>query len=188
MVALDLKKMEWSAVATSGERPGARDSHSAAVVGERMVVFGGTNGARKVNDLHVLDLRTMEWSRPSCRGAPPAPRESHTATTVGEGKLVVFGGSGEGEGNYLNDVHVLDVERMEWSSPEVRGELPVARDSHAAFAVGRRFFVYGGDCGDRYHGEVDVLDLDSFTWSRVCSSLSLSPSSPSPLAPSPSSV
>ncbi|CAA6662179.1 unnamed protein product [Spirodela intermedia] len=144
VVALDLKRMEWSAVATSGERPGARDSHSAAVVGERMVVFGGTNGARKVNDLHVLDLRTMEWSRPSCRGAAPPPRESHTATAVGEGKL----------GNYLNDVHVLDVERMEWTSPEVRGSC-------------RRFFVYGGDCGDRYHGEVDVLDLDSFTWSRL---------------------
>uniref|UniRef100_A0A0D9V024 DCD domain-containing protein n=1 Tax=Leersia perrieri TaxID=77586 RepID=A0A0D9V024_9ORYZ len=171
VLTLNLETMSWSSLATTGARPGTRDSHGAALVGHRMMVFGGTNGSKKVNDLHVLDLRTKEWTKPPCSGTPPSPRESHTVTVVGGERLVVFGGSGEGEGNYLNDVHVLDVATMTWSSPEVScdgggGAAPAARDSHGAVAVGNRLFVYGGDCGDRYHGEVDVLDMDAMAWSR----------------------
>lgn len=168
VLTLNLKTMAWSSLATTGQRPGTRDSHGAALIGHRMMVFGGTNGSKKVNDLHVLDLRTKEWSRPPCKGTTPSPRESHTVTTAAGGdKLVVFGGSGGGEGNYLNDVHVLDVPTMTWTSPEVTGDVvPAPRDSHGAVAVGNRLFVYGGDCGDRYHGEVDVLDMDSMAWSR----------------------
>lgn len=155
-------------MATTGQRPGTRDSHGAALVGHRMLVFGGTNGGKKVNDLHALDLHTGEWTRPQCKGQPPSPRESHTVTVVGGDRLVIFGGSGEGEGNYLSDVHVLDVPTMTWSTPEVKGDCtPAPRDSHGAVAVGGRLFVYGGDCGDRYHGEVDVLDVDTMAWSRV---------------------
>ncbi|RLM93880.1 kelch domain-containing protein 2-like isoform X4 [Panicum miliaceum] len=167
VLTLNVETMAWSSMATTGQRPGTRDSHGAALVGHRMLVFGGTNGGKKVNDLHVLDLRTGEWTRPQCKGAPPSPRESHTVTVVGGDRLVVFGGSGEGEGNYLSDVHVLDVPTMTWSTPEVKGDYaPAPRDSHGAVAVGGRLFVYGGDCGDRYHGEVDVLDVDTMAWSR----------------------
>lgn len=176
VLTLNVETMAWSSLATTGQRPGTRDSHGAALVGHRMLVFGGTNGGKKVNDLHVLDLRTREWTRPQCKGAPPSPRESHTVTVVGGDRLVVFGGSGEGEGNYLNDVHVLDVPTMTWSTPEVKAAdraLPAPRDSHSAVAVGARLFVFGGDCGDRYHGEVDVLDVDTMAWSRV-SAMSLS--------------
>lgn len=168
MLTLDLDTMTWNTFLTTGQRPGARDSHGSVVLGDRMIVFGGTNGSEKVNDLHVLDLRTKEWSRPKCDGIPPAPRESHTATVVDDNKLVIFGGSGEGEANYLNDLHVLDLSTMSWTSPEVKGELPAPRDSHVAAAIGNKLFVYGGDCGDRYQGEVNVLDMDTLWWSRVC--------------------
>ncbi|KAK1320010.1 Acyl-CoA-binding domain-containing protein 4 [Acorus calamus] len=167
VLRLDLESMAWSSLATTGQKPGARDSHSASIVGHKMVVLGGTNGLKKVNDLHILDLRTKEWTRPICEGNPPSPRESHTTTVMGEDKLVIFGGSGEGEGNYLNDVHVLDLKTMTWSSPEVNGVLPAPRDSHTAVAVENRLIIYGGDCGDRYHGEVDVLDMDTMSWSRL---------------------
>ena len=152
---------------TTGQKPGTRDSHSAALVGRKMVVFGGTNGSKKVNDLHILDLQTKEWNKPNCKGILPSPRESHTATLVGDDKLVIFGGSGEGEANYLNDVHILDLKSMTWASPEVKGDPPAPRDSHTAVAIGNKLLIYGGDCGDRYHGEVDVLDLEAMSWSRV---------------------
>nr|XP_019705971.1 uncharacterized protein LOC105045009 isoform X2 [Elaeis guineensis] len=168
VLTLDLDTMAWSSLVTTGQKPGNRDSHSTALVGHKMVVLGGTNGSRKVNDLHILDLRTKEWSKPNYKGTPPSPRESHTATLVGDDKLVIFGGSGEGEANYLNDVHILDLKSMTWTSPEVKGDRPAPRDSHTAVAVGNKLLMYGGDCGDRYHGEVDVFDMDTMTWSRVC--------------------
>uniref|UniRef100_M0ZSJ0 Kelch repeat protein n=1 Tax=Solanum tuberosum TaxID=4113 RepID=M0ZSJ0_SOLTU len=167
VLVLNLEAMAWSILVTTGQGPGPRDSHSAVLVGHRMVVFGGTNGSRKVNDIHVLDVRSQEWTQLECQGNPPSPRESHTATLVGGDKLVIFGGSGEGEANYLNDLHVLDLKTMRWSSPEVRGEMPVPRDSHSAVAIGNRLFIYGGDCGDRYQGDVDVLDMDTLMWSKV---------------------
>ncbi|OMP09375.1 Kelch-type beta propeller [Corchorus olitorius] len=167
VLMLNLNTMVWSTLETTGQGPGPRDSHSAILVGTKMMVFGGTNGSKKVNDLHVLDLASKEWIRPECTGVAPSPRESHTATLVGEDKVVIFGGSGEGVANYLNDLHVLDLRTMRWTSPQVRGHIPVPRDSHSAVAIGNKLVVYGGDCGDRYHGDVDIFDMDTLTWSRL---------------------
>ncbi|XP_024019116.1 acyl-CoA-binding domain-containing protein 4 [Morus notabilis] len=167
VLLLNLDTMVWNALVSTGQGPGPRDSHSAVVVGQRMIVFGGTNGSKKVNDLHILDFATKEWIQPECNGTPPSPRESHTATLVSEEKLVIFGGSGEGEGNYLNDLHILDLKTMTWTSPEVKGDIPIPRDSHNAVAIGNKLFVYGGDCGDRYNGDVDMLDINTLTWSRL---------------------
>lgn len=167
VLMLNLATMVWNPLATTGQGPGPRDSHSAVLVGGQMIIFGGTNGSRKVNDLHVLDLGSKEWISPQCKGTPPSPRESHTGTLIGDDKIMVFGGSGEGEANYLNDLHVLDLKSMRWTSPEVKGDIPVPRDSHSAVAIGNKLFVYGGDCGDRYHGDVDVLDTETMTWKKV---------------------
>jgi len=54
--------MTWTSVTTTGQKPGTRDSHSAALVGRKMVVFGGTNGSKKVNDLHILDLHVGNYN------------------------------------------------------------------------------------------------------------------------------
>ncbi|CAN0897263.1 Acyl-CoA-binding domain-containing protein 4 [Linum grandiflorum] len=170
---LNMATMTWTSLETTGPNPGPRDSHSAVILGNQMVVFGGStnNGSRKVNDLHILDLLTNRWFVPQCRGSPPSPRESHTATLIDNSKMVVFGGSGEGEANYLNDVHVLDLKEMAWiplDEDDVKGEVPVPRDSHSAVGIdGRRVLVFGGDRGDRYHGDVDVLDMDTLTWSKL---------------------
>ncbi|KAF2324023.1 hypothetical protein GH714_006242 [Hevea brasiliensis] len=167
VLMLNLDTMSWNTLVTTGQGPGPRDSHSAVLVGRQMFVFGGTNGSKKVNDLHVLDLATKEWIRPQCKGTSPCPRESHTATLIGDDRIIIFGGSGEGEANYLNDLHVLDLKTMKWSSPEVKGDIPVPRDSHGAVTIGNELFVYGGDRGDRYHGNVDVLDADTMTWTKI---------------------
>ncbi|XP_022946407.1 tip elongation aberrant protein 1-like isoform X2 [Cucurbita moschata] len=168
VLVLTLDTMLWTNMVTTGHSPGPRDSHGAVIVGNQMIVFGGTNGSKKVNDLHILDLGTKEWTQPECKGNPPAPRESHTATLIGDDKLVIFGGSGEGESNYLNDLHILNLKTMVWMNTEVRGDVPIPRDSHSATAVGHKLLIYGGDCGDRYQGGVDMLDMRSLTWSRLC--------------------
>ncbi|XP_039134882.1 acyl-CoA-binding domain-containing protein 4-like [Dioscorea cayenensis subsp. rotundata] len=163
VLTLNLDTMVWKSLVTTGPKPGNRDSHSTTLVGHRMVVLGGTNGSKKVNDIHILDLKTMEWSKSNSKCMPPSPRESHTITVVGDEKLVIFGGSGEGKTRYLNDIHILDLKSMSWSSPDVKGELPAPRDSHIVVSMGNKLIIYGGDCGDCYHGEVDVLDMENMT-------------------------
>ncbi|KAM5561012.1 hypothetical protein ABKV19_021900 [Rosa sericea] len=165
VLVLNYETMAWNTLVTTGQGPGPRDSHSTVVLGNNMIVFGGTSGSKKCNDLHILNLMTKEWTRPECGGTPPSPRESHSATLVDDEELVVFGGSGEGQS--LNDLHVLDLKTMRWTSPEVKGDIPVPRDSHSAIAIGKKMLVYGGDRGDRYYGDVDMLDMDTMTWSRL---------------------
>ncbi|KAL1545983.1 tip elongation aberrant protein 1-like isoform X1 [Salvia divinorum] len=167
VLVCNLATMSWNVLKTTGQGPGPRDSHSAVLVGHKMLVFGGSNGCRKVNDLHILDLLSREWARPECHGDPPCARESHTANVVGDEKMVIFGGSGEGEANYLNDLHVLDLNSMDWSSPEVKGSVPSPRDSHTAVAVGHRLFMFGGDSGYRSQGDVNVLDMNKVVWSKL---------------------
>ncbi|KAH0994357.1 hypothetical protein GBA52_018221 [Prunus armeniaca] len=72
-LCLILKQWSGTLFASTGQGPGPRDSHSAVVLGHRMIVFGGTNGSKKVNDLHILNLVTKEWTRPECTGTPPSP-------------------------------------------------------------------------------------------------------------------
>jgi hypothetical protein len=48
--------------ASEGELvPGPRAAHSCNLIGNRMIVFGGWNGKKGLNDLHVLDIDKMEW-------------------------------------------------------------------------------------------------------------------------------
>jgi len=83
--------------------------------------------------------------------------------------LVIFGSSGEGEGNNLNDVHILNLKKMEWISLDVKRDFPTPMDSHTIVANENMFVVYNGCCGGHYLGEVDILDLDTLTWSRLSS-------------------
>ncbi|KAJ7977856.1 BTB-kelch protein [Quillaja saponaria] len=191
VLILNLETMAWSTLATTGQGPGRRDSHSAVLVGQRMIVFGGTNGSKKVNDVHILDLGTKEWTQPECKGTHPSPRESHTATLVGDERLVIFGGSGEGDRNYLNDLHILDLQTMRWSSPEtvvitimamlirldmdtmtwtrlaVQGSSPGVRAGHAAVSIGTKVYVIGGVGDKHYYNDVWILDVSTCSWTRL---------------------
>ena len=80
----------------------------------RLLIFGGHDGERMLNDLYILDTETLVWSRILVHGglgAPrPAPRAGHTASLVGS-TVVVFGG-GDGE-RLLNDCWLLTLIDMD---------------------------------------------------------------------------
>ena len=49
-----------------GEPPRPRDSHAAAALGEKLVVFGGDCQDSYVSDVHVLDTRSLRWKEIKC--------------------------------------------------------------------------------------------------------------------------
>ncbi|XP_030474482.1 acyl-CoA-binding domain-containing protein 4-like isoform X2 [Syzygium oleosum] len=53
---------QWIVPPTSGQRPRARYEHGAAIIQDKMYVYGGNHNGRYLNDLHVLDLRNWAWS------------------------------------------------------------------------------------------------------------------------------
>merc|ERR1712028_242973 len=113
---------------------------------------------------------TMHWSRiQSDYNKTPGARGGHTMTLDStETRIIMFGGQHPGPDEcflYLNDLHVFDVETLEWFSPRVTGKLPPPRSFHSAFCIETRFFVFGGSGpnGSKYN--------DVWWMGRICTGI-----------------
>ncbi|GMJ11776.1 acyl-CoA binding protein 4 [Hibiscus trionum] len=164
----DLQTDTWSMLNTYGNAPVSRGGQSVTLVGNTLVVFGGQDAKRTVlNDLHILNLETMSWDKIDAVGVPPLPRADHTAAVHAERYLLIFGGSSHA--TCFNDLHVFDLQAMEWSRPTQQGEIPTPRAGHAGVTVGENWFIVGG--GDNKSGasETVVLNMSTLAWSVVAS-------------------
>ncbi len=125
----------WTLMAPDGDPPPPRHDHTALYdpVRDRIVVFGGRDGANHFNDVWTLSLTgTPTWSALAPSGTPPAGRYSHTAIYDPiRDRMVVFGGS-DSLSNF-NDVWALSLsENPEWSEIIPTGSLPTTRLGHTA--------------------------------------------------------
>jgi len=177
---LDIDENQWSTPRCRGTAPEPRYGHSAALVGTRVVYFGGKGKGTHFRDLHALDTGSLTWFQGPSSGGAPSARYGHTATLHGT-HLYVFGGSCGGK--YFGDLHCLDLASMAWSSPPTTGPKPTPRCGHAAVLVGESLLVHGGFCmesadlatkdnsGDLlkncYSNDIRVLDLARMLWSRL---------------------
>ncbi|CAI9769513.1 unnamed protein product [Fraxinus pennsylvanica] len=162
----DLQTRTWSTLKTYGKPPVSRGGQSVTPVGSTLVIFGGQDAKRSLmNDLHILDLETMTWDEIDTLGAPPSPRSDHTAAVRGDRYLLIFGGGSHA--TCFNDLHILDLQTMEWSRPTQQGEIPSPRAGHAGFTVGENWFLVGG--GDNKSGvsENVVLNMSTLVWSVI---------------------
>jgi len=178
-------------VAEGSREPPHRTAHSAVVVGQRMIVFGGVakspNGAQKVlNDLWVLELGTMTWreieplsrrrgsTTPASEGGAaeigPCGRYGHSASVLGH-SMVLFGGcTGD---CYLNDVWTLDAMSLQWvHEPEETPvgpffDVPCGRARHATCVFGRSVMLFGGWAGKAAFGDLFCFELETRQWSRL---------------------
>ncbi|KAI5389456.1 acyl-CoA-binding domain-containing protein 6 [Lathyrus oleraceus] len=109
----------------------------------------------------------MTWDEIEVVGVPPSPRSDHAADVHVERYLLIFGGGSHA--TRYNDLHVLDLQTMEWSHPTQQGEIPTPRAGHAGVTVGENWFVVGG--GDNKSGasETVVLNMSTLAWSAVTS-------------------
>lgn len=166
--AFDTETCSWSLLDSFGKAPIARGGQSVTLVGSNLVMFGGEDTKRRLlNDLNILDLDTMTWDAVEAVGAPPCPRSDHTAAVQAGRHLLIFGGGSHS--TCFNDLHVLDLDSMEWSQPEQNGIVPTPRAGHAGVTVGDSWYIIGG--GDNKSGisETMVLDMSTFVWSIVTS-------------------
>ena len=60
-------------------------------------------------------------------------------------------------------------ERVEWSRPQVTGEVPAPREGHCAHVVQQSLFIYGGSSSDLHMDlhDMHVLDLANMNWEAV---------------------
>ena len=161
--------------------PKGRNCHTASMVGDKMMVFGGFGGSKWFDELWVFDTHLIEWSRPEVRAAgqgSPAARYAHSAVSF-RGLLFIFGGYG-GNDEWLDDLWVLDTQAirvrdqkkaaMAWFRPQTTGFSPTPRAAHTASVVGQKLFIFGGNNGSVRLQDLYSLDTQTMAWKKeVCS-------------------
>eukprot|EP00118_Oscarella_pearsei_P001814 m.8563 g.8563 ORF g.8563 m.8563 type:complete len:430 (+) comp20702_c0_seq2:115-1404(+) len=124
LYAFDTESESWSSLEVYGPRPSPRAAHSLVKLdSHRVVLFGGRERERRLNDIHILDLRTMTWSGQIVAPADPtilwpSARSLHTMNSVSFGShagCVLLGGM-DVEGNCCSDyAWHLDFNDMKWT-------------------------------------------------------------------------
>lgn len=144
-----------------GEKPNPRMGHTAQLYHSTIIIHGGWNGFKVLDDLVFIELQpTMDtlkiWTLESKNHSMPA-RQFHTASII-EDKMYVFGG---GDGKFwLNDLLIFNIKTYQWEGPvQTRGKAPSGRLQHAAIVFDKKIFIFGGE-PDRLRQLNDLFYLD----------------------------
>ena len=131
-----------------GSWPTPRAAHAAAVLDDKILLFGGRHDSRRLNDLWVLDMEQMTWTEITCEQMP-AGRSWHSFTAVSDDEVLLYGGLSN-DRQPLADCFIYNVTLNKWLTVSIR---PEPRLWHSAvFSPGdQQVFIYGG-------GTDDILD------------------------------
>jgi N-acetylneuraminic acid mutarotase len=83
--------------------PSTRWGHASATYNGKLYIIGGRND-QDINDVYEFDPNRRKWREVETADPKPKPRRRHSAIFV-SGSLILFGGF---DGNFYNDLHVLD--------------------------------------------------------------------------------
>ena len=73
--------------------PCQRSLHSGAIWRDNLLIFGGYDGHKRINDLWSYNFTTCRWTLLNDVDAP-SPRDRHIAVVAGD-ELFIFGGFGK---------------------------------------------------------------------------------------------
>lgn len=164
----------WTQLFPAGGPPSPRSDHTAIydAAHQRMVVFGGTNGAGGMLDAWSLSLDDNPTWTPIIAGGDGIPaRYLHSAIyDAPRGRMIVFGGTNGG--TTFNDVRALSLgDSPEWTLLSTSGLGPPNLYGHDAIydPVGQRMLVFGGTSAGTMQNGVWSLPLwkPSLVWRHV---------------------
>lgn len=143
--------MEWRQLETSGIHPRPRYRHTAEIIGNKMLILGGSDNGEDIAEsshinltLHELNLDTMQWIHPALKGINPFPRSGHGSCVIGTTTLAIFGGRRSNE-VFLNDVILVDVSTYCTTRVNaVESCLPTPIGNCSMSSIGNKLFVFGG--------------------------------------------
>lgn len=162
--------MRWAKQAASETSPTKIKNHTTTLYEhpsglKELYLFGGYDGRRNHNSIHVFDCDTLTWRTPNVQGLPPKGRNGHTATFA-EDQLYILGGWLGSGPLAAADLHVFDLSQMRWHTPDCKGVAPGPCNMHTADYVKSQGLIYvfrGGD-GREYLNDLHTLNVNTLTW------------------------
>jgi len=180
---LDTEAMQWDTPLIEGVLPPPRGNHAAAVVSEKLWLFGGDAATFGVlpHTVWCLPLASpgspaASWTAINATGEPAPPCSDHAAVAIGARVLLLGGSSPQGYLE-LQRIPTFHTDTLSWSRLVTSGAVPSARAGHVACAItgsGTSFqvFLFGG--GNSATGFDDIVVLRGGAagarWTRLQSS------------------
>ncbi|KAL6573472.1 hypothetical protein OROHE_001931 [Orobanche hederae] len=170
----DLRSLTWSTIKLNMEAGDAKSKdgitrdvfpatygHSMIKRETRLLLLAGfsKNNSDRVT-VRFIDLESHNCGVVETFGNIPVARSGQSVTLFGS-KLIMFAGE-DWNRRLLNDVHVLDLETMTWSSVDTTQTPPSPRFDHtAALHAERYLFIFGGCSHSVFYNDIHVLDLET---------------------------
>ncbi|WWD06222.1 hypothetical protein V865_004308 [Kwoniella europaea PYCC6329] len=152
----DTNNLSWQEWKTKGDIPQKKGYHTANLVGDKMIVFGGSDGHASFADIHILNLQTRVWTLISTD--VKHNRLSHTSTQVGSYLFIIGGHNGQ---TYAQDVLLFNLVTLQWETKSPKGVIPPGRGYHVALLHDARIFISGGYNGESVFDDLWTLDLSA---------------------------
>ena len=117
---------------------------------DALYCYGGTNMHAKrmgaIACLYRFDTVMEEWTNCTRQMRGPRPGElfSHVVELLDEKLMVVFGGGDRQQRRVTNELKVMDMRWLAWTTPRVKGTPPSARIDHASCSAGGAIYIFGG--------------------------------------------
>ncbi|KAH0620467.1 hypothetical protein JD844_020968, partial [Phrynosoma platyrhinos] len=174
----------WYQPIVEGEKPLPRSlflsflflSHSATLLRNKLVIFGGQRASTYLNDTHILDLGFMEYASVPFLSGLPSARSFHAAIPVSDQKVLISGGC-NAKGAF-QDAFTFNLDTLTWSTMKHRDLCSVPRAGHTLLKLtyahltdvdkasqGKHnlcaVLVFGGsDCAGKFYNSTSKLQLD----------------------------
>lgn len=167
---LNTQTLKWRALGCVGHSPSPRFYHSACVVGDVYVIFGGCASPgfnAPLGDLFMLDLVSSQWTAPNFSGQVPSPRFAHKMIAGPEDQLFVFGGASTPYPSEAvpGTLYSYKMATATWSVVQVVGTPPLERSFHTFDLIGNLGFVFAGMTSTSI-SDLYILDLPNLRWAR----------------------
>jgi N-acetylneuraminic acid mutarotase len=149
----DISKSVWKEIQYGGDIPIGRSWHSATVLNESLVIFGGFRMEDRreeyFNDLFIFDFHSEKMQRFEVKSI--VARNRHSSCVVGDNRIVIIGGNylQFHQDVFLNDSFVVTIDTK--STYKVTCQKCVTRvilpklSNHAVVSYKGGFLMYGGE-------------------------------------------
>ncbi|XP_034963932.1 uncharacterized protein LOC118081536 [Zootoca vivipara] len=118
----------WYQPIVEGEKPLPRLGHSATLLRNKLIIFGGQKTSFYLNDTHILDLGFMEYISVPFLSGQPSARSFHAAIPVSDQKVLISGGCGVR--GAFRDAFTFHLDTLTWSAVKHSDLCSVPRAGH----------------------------------------------------------
>lgn len=158
----------WENIELKGDLFAPRTGHTMVSDSLYLWLFGGTDGVLRKNDIYRYDILNYIWQGIIPEGNPPSPRSGSQAVSI-EKSIYFFGGYTKKNGDYFNDLYVLNTFKIEWILINFPSGsfIPSKRTDHSLCGYKNNLYLFGGYDGSTRFNDINVFDIEESTWKEI---------------------